>query len=85
MAEKKLLLRLSGATVEILDELVQRGYYGTKSEALRAGILKLAESYGLIKPASDYWKELQAAVTVSGKKLSHTEITRALKRVGQEA
>ncbi len=85
MAEKKLLLRLSGATVEILDELVERGYYGTKSEALRAGIIKLAESYGLIKPAGDYWKELQAAVTLSGKKLSHAEITRALKRLEQEA
>lgn len=71
MTQEKLLLRLSGTTAEILNELVQRGYFGTKSEALRAGILKLGESYGLIRPASDYWKQLGEAVSRSGKKLSH--------------
>ncbi|HXZ90721.1 MAG TPA: hypothetical protein VEG61_06645 [Candidatus Dormibacteraeota bacterium] len=85
MTQEKLLLRLSGTTAEILSELVQRGYFGTKSEALRAGILKLGESYGLIRPASDYWKQLGEAVSRSGKKLSHAEITRALKRLEQEA
>lgn len=85
MTQERLLLRLSGTTAEILNELVQRGYFGTKSEALRAGILKLGESYGLIRPASDYWKQLGEAVSRTGKRLSHAEITRALKRVEQEA
>jgi Arc/MetJ-type ribon-helix-helix transcriptional regulator len=83
MGDKKILLRLNGTTLEILEKLVERGYYRTKSEALQAGILMLAESYGLINAANDYWEELQTAVKVSGKNLSHEEITQALKRIDQ--
>jgi len=35
--EKKLLVRLSGTVAEVLNELVRRGYFATKSEAIRAG------------------------------------------------
>ncbi len=85
LTEEKLLVRLSGTTAEILNELVGRGYFSTKSEALRAGILKLGESYGLIRPASDYWKELGDSIRRSGKKLSHARIVEGLRRLEQEA
>ncbi len=44
MVQEKLLVRLSGTTADILNELVRRGYFATKSEAIRAGILRLGEN-----------------------------------------
>ena len=44
-----MLVRLSGRAAEVLNELVRRGYFATKSEAIRAGILRLGESFGLFK------------------------------------
>jgi len=82
MAHEKLLVRLGGRTAEILKELVDRGYFNTKSEALRAGILRLGETYGLLKPASDYWREL--GLEVSKSKLAHARIAEAIKRLEQE-
>lgn len=84
MTEEKLLIRLSGTTAELLNELVERGYFSTKSEALRAGILKLSESYGLIQAASDYWKELGDSIRRSGRKLTHAKIVEGIKRLEQE-
>jgi len=85
MTEEKLLVRLSGTTAEILRELVDRGYFNTKSEALRAGILRLGETYGLLKPASDYWRELGLEVGRSKRRLTHARIAEAIKRLEQEA
>ncbi len=85
MAEEKLLVRLSGTSAEILKELVARGYFNTKSEALRAGILRLGETYGLLKPASGYWRELGLELTRSKRKLTHSRIAEAIKRLEQEA
>jgi len=84
MAHEKLLVRLGGRTAEILKELVDRGYFNTKSEALRAGILRLGETYGLLRPASDYWKELGLEVSKSKRKLTHARIAEAIKRLEQE-
>jgi len=85
LTEEKLLIRLSGTTAELLNELVGRGYFSTKSEALRAGILKLSEAYGLIRAANDYWKELGDSIRRSGKKLTHAKIVQGIRRLEQEA
>jgi Arc/MetJ-type ribon-helix-helix transcriptional regulator len=85
LTEEKLLVRLNGTPAEILKELVERGYFNTKSEALRAGILRLGETYGLLKPASDYWRELGIEVGRSKRKLTHARITEAIKKLEQEA
>ena len=84
MTEEKLLVRLNGTTAEILRRLVERGYFNTKSEAVRAGILRLGEAYGLLKPASDYWRELGLEVSRSKRKLTHARIAEAIKRLEQE-
>lgn len=84
MTEEKLLVRLRGTTAELLNELVDRGYFSTKSEALRAGVLKLGESYGLIRAASDYWKELGHSIRRSGKKMTHAKIVEGIRRLEQE-
>ena len=84
VVEEKLLVRLSGATAEMLNELVDRGYFSTKSEAVRAGILRLGETFGLIKPPSYYWRELGEEVKRSGKRLTHEEILEAITRLERE-
>lgn len=85
MRQEKLLVRLSGATAEMLNELIRRGYFSTKSEAVRAGILRLGEEFGLFKPASTYWKELRSEIKRTGRSMTHEEIVEALERLEQEA
>ncbi|KPV62534.1 MAG: hypothetical protein AOA65_1774 [Candidatus Bathyarchaeota archaeon BA1] len=85
MVEEKLLVRLSGVAAEVLNELVRRGYFATKSEAIRAGVLRLGENFGLFKPSMHYWRELGEEIRRTGKKMTHEEIVEALKRLEQEA
>ena len=80
-----MLVRLSGTAAEILNELVRRGYFATKSEAIRAGILRLGESFGLFKSSMHYWRELGEEIKKTGKKMTHEEILEALKKLEQEA
>ncbi len=42
------LVRFDGAVAVALEKLVDLGYYRTKSEAIRAGILELAKEYRLV-------------------------------------
>lgn len=85
MVEEKLLVRLSGVAADVLNELVRRGYFATKSEAIRVGVLRLGENFGLFKPAMHYWRELGEEVKRTGKKMTHEEIVEALKRLEEEA
>ncbi|MDE1824780.1 MAG: hypothetical protein KGH61_00985 [Candidatus Micrarchaeota archaeon] len=39
------IVRLDGAAEAILEELVKKSFYKTKSEAIRAGILELGREY----------------------------------------
>ncbi|MBI5159325.1 hypothetical protein HY992_04350 [Candidatus Micrarchaeota archaeon] len=43
------VVRLSGVVETILGELVQRGFFKTKSEAIRAGVLGLGKEYHLLE------------------------------------
>ena len=85
MVEEKLLVRLSGVAADVLNELVRRGYFATKSEAIRVGILRLGENFGLFKPAMHYWRELGEEIKRTGRKMTHDEIVEALRRLEQEA
>lgn len=80
-----MLVRLSGTAADVLNELVRRGYFATKSEAIRAGILRLAESFGLFKSSMYYWRELGEEIKRTGKKMTHEEILEALRKLEQEA
>ncbi len=41
MAETKVLVKPKGIPANVLSKLIEKGYYSTKSEALRAGIVRL--------------------------------------------
>jgi Arc/MetJ-type ribon-helix-helix transcriptional regulator len=59
MAERK--LRLVGLTVkheDILDELIDKGYYGNKTEAIRAGVMALGEKYEIIRNGNGSTKKV---------------------------
>jgi len=84
MVEEKLLVRLSGVAADVLNELVRRGYFATKSEAIRVGILRLGENFGLLKPSMHYWRELGEEIKRTGKRMTHDEIVEALMRLEQE-
>jgi|GEM_PF-4484860 len=43
------LVKLHGAVAKALDELVKRGYFETKSEAVREGIRELARKYNILE------------------------------------
>jgi len=42
------IVRLDGIVEDILNELVETGYFKTKTEAFRAGILELGKEYHII-------------------------------------
>lgn len=84
MVEEKLLVRVSGAAADMLNELVKRGYFRTKSEAIRAGILKLGEAFGILKPPMHYWKELGEEIRKTERKMTHEQLVDAVKRLERE-
>jgi len=54
------LVRMNGVPEDILELLISQGYYKTKTEAFRAGILKLGEEYNLLKSLKELELELVA-------------------------
>ena len=78
MDELAISVRVRGATAKILEELVEKGYYSTKAEALRAGILHLAEEYGMIGSPIYYRKMLKSKI---GRQIKHDEIAEVLETI----
>lgn len=42
------IFRLNGKHMEVLDGLVEEGYFANKTEAIRGGLLELGTKYGLL-------------------------------------
>jgi len=57
----ELLVRLEGPVEETLKHLVEAGFFKTKNEAVRAGILTLGKEYHMIKSREEVMDELAAA------------------------
>jgi len=72
----EVLLRLHGVTEKILELLIRKGYYKTRSEAIRAGILELGKEYAIIKDAAYHRRELEKIV--SEKKMTTKQILKAV-------
>ncbi len=54
------VVRFEGAVGMVLERLVELGYFKTKSEAIRAGVLELGKEYNLLKNP----KELEEALVI---------------------
>lgn len=55
------LVRLDGAVAQVLERLVGAGYFKTRSEAIRAGILELGKEYGALKTPQEIEDEMVVA------------------------
>ncbi len=54
------VVRFDGAVAVVLEKLVEMGYFRTKSEAIRAGVLALGSEYGMVSDP----KELEAELVI---------------------
>ena len=75
----ELLVRLKGAPEEVLESLVEEGFFGTKSEAIRAGILELGKEYNLVGSPVYFREKLEKKL--ASKKISLKEIEKALSEI----
>ena len=71
-----LLVRFSGAVEKVLDKLIKEGYFATKSEAVRAGLLELGKEYLSINKAK--YHRLQLEKAFAKKKLTAAQIQKSL-------
>jgi Arc/MetJ-type ribon-helix-helix transcriptional regulator len=59
MQETTLTLKFRGLEAELLEEMVRLGLFNSKSEAIRAAIMKSAVDSGLLSRA-DLWNRVKA-------------------------
>ena len=85
LAETKVLVKLKGVPASVLSKLIQKGYYSTKSEALRAGVVRLGQEFGIVSPVEEAWMRLQSEIRGTGKKLSAAKVLRELERLETQA
>ncbi len=85
LAKTKVLVKLKGVPASVLFKLVEMGYYGTKSEALRAGVVRLGKDFGMIPSAREAWMRLQSEIRKTGKRLDAVKVLRELERLETEA
>lgn len=45
------VVRIEGAVESALENMVAQGYFKTRAEAIRAGIMAVAKEYGAMPPA----------------------------------
>ncbi len=85
MAETKVLIKLKGVPASVLSKLVEKGYYSTKSEALRAAVVRLGQEFGIVSPTEEAWMRLQFEIRRTGKRLPARKVLRELERLESEA
>jgi len=59
MQSTTLTLKFKGLEAELLEEMVRLGLFNSKSEAIRAAIMKYAVDSGLLS-REDLWKRIKA-------------------------
>ncbi len=79
-----MLVKLKGVPASVLSKLVEQGYYSTKSEALRAGVVRLGQQFGIVSPTEEAWVRLQSEIRKTGKRLSAEKVLRELERLEAE-
>ncbi|MFH0818150.1 MAG: hypothetical protein V1909_05985 [Candidatus Micrarchaeota archaeon] len=72
------VVRIEGAVELVLERLLNEGYYKTKAEAIRAGILELGREYSLVGDEEAYLvskkiRQMRAQVKSGKKKMYSIE------------
>ncbi len=73
----QVLVKFRGTPEKVLKTLVKEGIFGTKSEAVRAGVITLGKEYSLLKPARYYREKLEKGLA----KVSPKDIENALEEL----
>lgn len=75
------IVKLRGISADVLNRLVEMGVFMNKSEAVRAGLIRLGQEYGIINLTDYYERRLAKAIATSGRKPTHEEVMETIKRV----
>lgn len=81
MAQGTVIVKVRGLVSDVLNRLVEMGVYETRSEAIRAGILKLGQEYGLANPIQYYKRKLDEALAKATKVPSYEEVMHTIREV----
>ncbi len=73
-------VRLRGESARLMQEMIDKGYFESKTEAIRAGILKIGLDLGLVSRQKLH-QEVLDAIKKSGKKYSVEEVRRQIEAV----
>lgn len=75
------IVKLKGISADILNRLIEMGFFINKSEAVRAGVIRLGQEYGLVNLTEYFEKRLDEAIRRSGRKPTYEEVMQTIKRV----
>jgi Arc/MetJ-type ribon-helix-helix transcriptional regulator len=75
------IVKLKGISVDVLNRLIEMGFFVNKSEAVRAGVIRLGQEYGLVNLAEYYEKLLDEAIRRSGRKPTYEEVMETVRSV----
>lgn len=78
--ETALTLKFRGIESQLLEELVQRGFFSSKSEAIRAALVDYFLKLGLLT-REQQWKEIQA---LPKRKVSPEQLQKDLEKIENE-
>ena len=74
-------VRLRGQTASVMEDLVRRGYSGSKTELVRTALLFYAMQLGFLAPKALHRNVLKR-IAASGKKYSDKEIREQIQQLG---
>jgi len=80
--ETTLTIRLKGEPAEILNALIEKGYFASKNEAIRASLIFYAMQLGLISP-KDIHTRIKAQIRGSRIRYSKKDVKKQLKAIGK--
>lgn len=75
-----LTLKFRGLEAELLEDMVRLGLFNSKSEAIRAAVVKYAVDSGLLS-REDLWKRIKAHKT---RRVSPEQLEKDLQRLEQQ-
>lgn len=78
--ELALTLKFKGIEARLLEEIVRRGLFSTKSEAIRAALVDYFLKLGLLN-REQQWKEIQA---LPRRKVSPEQLQKDLEKIENE-
>jgi len=78
------IVKLKGMAADVLNKLIETGFYTNKSEALRAGVIRLGQEYGLVDMIEYYERRLAEALRKSGKKPTYEEVMETIEKTRKD-